>query len=50
MWFFARNSRGTGPKMRVPIGSICGLMSTAALLSKLKRWEVIHGEKKHKVM
>ncbi len=21
MWFFARNSRGTGPKMRVPTGS-----------------------------
>src|SRR6185312_15084635 len=34
MWFLARNSRGTGPKMRVPIGSICGLISTAALLSK----------------
>src|SRR4029450_12562326 len=34
MWFFARSSRGTGPKMRVPIGSICGLISTAALLSK----------------
>src|SRR5580693_9640826 len=34
MWFFARNSRGTGPKMRVPTGSICGLISTAALLSK----------------
>src|SRR5437660_5250116 len=34
MWFFARSSRGTGPKMRVPTGSICGLISTAALLSK----------------
>src|SRR5690348_5958439 len=34
MWFLARNSRGTGPKMRVPTGSICGLISTAALLSK----------------
>ncbi len=22
MWFFARSSRGTGPKMRVPTGSI----------------------------
>src|SRR5437667_190463 len=33
IWFLARNSRGTGPKMRVPIGSICGLISTAALLS-----------------
>src|ERR1700730_12602479 len=22
MWFFARNSRGTGPKIRVPTGSI----------------------------
>src|SRR5271166_5974169 len=34
MWFFARNSRGTGPKMRVPTGSICGLISTAAFRSK----------------
>src|SRR5205085_2722305 len=34
MWFFARSSRGTGPKMRVPTGSICGLISTAALRSK----------------
>jgi hypothetical protein len=34
MWFLARSSRGTGPKMRVPTGSICGLISTAALLSK----------------
>src|SRR4029077_5682827 len=34
MWFLARNSRGTGPKMRVPTGSICGLISTAALRSK----------------
>src|SRR5208283_4739983 len=33
MWFLARNSRGTGPKMRVPTGSICGLISTAALRS-----------------
>src|SRR5215471_17655118 len=24
MWFLARSSRGTGPKMRVPTGSICG--------------------------
>src|SRR5882724_10429153 len=28
MWFLARSSRGTGPKMRVPTGSICGLIST----------------------
>src|SRR5882724_12037170 len=35
MWFLARNSRGTGPKMRVPTGSICGLMRTAALRSNL---------------
>src|SRR5499427_845725 len=35
MWFLARNSRGTGPKMRVPTGSICGLISTAALRSNL---------------
>src|SRR5438876_10581475 len=34
IWFLARNSRGTGPKMRVPTGSSCGLMSTAALRSK----------------
>src|SRR4029450_11518582 len=33
MWFFARSSRGTGPKMRVPTGSFCGLISTAALVS-----------------
>src|SRR6202049_3592403 len=33
MWFLARNSRGTGPKMRVPTGSICGLIRTAALRS-----------------
>src|SRR6202166_2137016 len=33
IWFLARNSRGTGPKMRVPTGSICGLISTAALRS-----------------
>ena len=33
-WFLARNSRGTGPKIRVPTGSICGLISTAALRSK----------------
>ena len=29
-----RSSRVTGPKMRVPIGSPCLLISTAALLSK----------------
>src|SRR5262245_63734234 len=34
MWFLALSSRVTGPKMRVPIGSPCGLMSTAALRSK----------------
>src|SRR6266513_840063 len=34
MWFLARSSRGTGPKMRVPTGSICGLISTAAFRSK----------------
>src|ERR1022692_2832298 len=34
MWFFARSSRGTGPKMRVPIGSDCLLTITAAFLSK----------------
>src|SRR5258708_1319922 len=34
MWFLARSSRGTGPKMRVPTGSIWGVMSTAALRSK----------------
>ena len=30
----ARSSRVTGPKMRVPIGSPCLLISTAAFLSK----------------
>src|SRR5262249_19240052 len=34
MWFLARSSRGTGPKIRVPTGSICGVISTAALRSK----------------
>src|SRR6201997_4342268 len=34
MWFLARSSRGTGPKMRVPTGSIWALISTAALRSK----------------
>src|SRR5665213_3880202 len=34
MWFLARSSRGTGPKMRVPIGSDCLLTMTAAFLSK----------------
>src|SRR6185503_17951423 len=34
MWFLARSSRGTGPKIRVPTGSICGLISTAAFRSK----------------
>src|SRR6266702_4129758 len=34
MWFLARNSRGTGPKMRVPTGSAWALISTAALRSK----------------
>src|SRR5262245_33438875 len=34
MWFLARSSRVTGPKMRVPIGSPCGLIRTAALVSK----------------
>src|SRR5262249_50020350 len=34
IWFLARSSRGTGPKMRVPTGSPCALISTAALRSK----------------
>ena len=34
MWFLARSSRGTGPKMRVPIGSFLLSTSTAAFLSK----------------
>src|SRR3546814_9461192 len=34
MKFLARSSRVTGPKIRVPIGSPCLLISTAALLSK----------------
>ena len=34
IWFLARSSRGTGPKIRVPIGSPWLLISTAALESK----------------
>src|SRR5690349_945677 len=34
MWLRARSSRGTGPKMREPIGSAWLLISTAALRSK----------------
>ena len=34
MYFFSLSSRPTGPKMRVPRGSPCGLISTAALSSK----------------
>src|SRR5439155_13231281 len=34
IWFLARNSRGTGPKIRVPTGSPWALISTAALRSK----------------
>src|ERR1700761_6947140 len=34
MWFLARSSRGTGPKIRVPTGSDWLLISTAALRSK----------------
>src|SRR5260221_324995 len=34
IWFLPRSSRGTGPKMRVPTGSPCALISTAALRSK----------------
>src|SRR6185312_600921 len=34
MNFFARSSRATGPKMRVPIGSLSLLMRTALLPSK----------------
>src|SRR5689334_3760625 len=33
IWFLARSSRVTGPKMRVPIGSPWGLINTAALPS-----------------
>ena len=36
MCFFARSSRTTGPKIRVPIGSSLLFTSTAALLSKRK--------------
>src|SRR5919204_5843121 len=35
IWLRARNSRGTGPKIRVPIGSIWLLSNTAALESNL---------------
>ena len=34
MWFLARSSRGTGPKMRVPTGSFLLSTRTAAFLSK----------------
>src|SRR5450755_663707 len=34
MWFLARSSRGTGPKIRVPTGSDWLLIRTAALRSK----------------
>src|SRR5262249_55898934 len=34
MWFLARSSRGTGPKIRVPTGSAWLLINTAALRSK----------------
>ena len=34
MCFLALSSRVTGPKMRVPIGSPCGLTNTAAFRSK----------------
>src|SRR3984893_8392830 len=34
IWFLARNSRGTGPKMRVPTGSDWLLIKTAAFESK----------------
>src|SRR6202020_1475190 len=34
MWFLARSSRGTGPKIRVPTGSAWVLMRTAAVPSK----------------
>ena len=30
---FSRSSRATGPKTRVPIGSLLSLISTAALVS-----------------
>src|SRR5690606_711769 len=34
MWFLARSSRGTGPKIRVPIGSFLLSTRTAAFVSK----------------
>src|ERR1700694_4764705 len=34
MWFLARNSRGTGPKMRVPTGSGWLLISTGGVRAK----------------
>src|SRR6185503_15572542 len=34
MNFFSRSSRATGPKTRVPTGSLASLISTAAFLSK----------------
>ena len=37
MYFLARNSRATGPKMRVPIGSPCGLTRTAEFWSKRRK-------------
>jgi hypothetical protein len=35
MNFFSRSSRPTGPKIRVPRGSLSGLMMTAAFSSNL---------------
>src|ERR1700682_3954138 len=37
IWFLARNSRGTGPKMRVPTGSDWLLINNAALGAKRMR-------------
>src|SRR4029450_3375748 len=34
MWFLARSSRGTGPKMGAPTGSTCGLIGAAGVRSK----------------
>jgi len=39
MNFLPRSSRATGPKMRVPIGSCCSLLTSTALFSSKRTYE-----------
>jgi hypothetical protein len=52
MNFFALNSRVTGPKMRVPIGSPCLLISTAALRQAIDAVtpDLLRGAHDHRLM